>query len=75
MVKKIEDLKVIGYPWHTSHQAELAKLFKTYDMIYNPYRTWATSSRPIPDNVKAVTDYEKGEYDFALLHIDQQCFN
>lgn len=43
-----------------------------YDMIINPYRVWGTSSRPVPDNVHFVPHYEKGKYDFAILHIDQQ---
>jgi len=41
-------------------------------MIINPYRAWAYTHRPKPDNVNFVTHYEKGKYDFALLHIDQQ---
>ncbi len=44
-----------------------------YDLLINPYRTWGTTSRPMPDNVRWVTNYEKGKYDFAILHVDQQC--
>jgi len=41
-------------------------------MILNPYRTWGTSHRPFPDNARWVTHFEKGKYDFAILHVDQQ---
>lgn len=72
-MKKITDLKVVGTSWHTSHQHRIAPLFKQYDMIINPFRRfWAVSQRPQPDNVKYVTHYEKGKYDFAILHVDQQ---
>lgn len=66
--------KVVGIPWHIGHQAELAKLsfIERYDLIINPYRTWGTKSRPIPDNVNFVPYYERGKYDFAILHVDQQ---
>lgn len=67
-------LKVVGVPWHTSHQHELAKLpfIERYDLIVNPYRGWATTHRPIPDTVHEILYYEPGYYDFAILHIDQQ---
>lgn len=41
-------------------------------MIINPYRTWGTSHRPFPPNARWVTHYEKGQYDLAILHVDQQ---
>lgn len=69
----ITDLKVVGIPWHVAHQAELSKLFKEYNLLWNPYRAWGETSRPMPENMKMVTHYEKGYYDFAILHIDQQC--
>jgi len=56
------------------HQWELSKLsfIKQYDLIINPYRTWGTSHRPFPRNFNWVTHYEKGKYDLAILHVDQQ---
>lgn len=71
MAKK---LRVFGVPWHVGHQYELVRLpmFAQYDMIINPHRTWGESSRPIPDKVNWVTHYEKGKYDLAILHVDQQ---
>lgn len=67
-------LKVIGVPWHIGHQYELAKLpfMERYDLLMNPYRSWASVSRPMPENVHNVVEYKKGYYDFAILHVDQQ---
>lgn len=66
--------KVIGVPWHTAHQYELAKLpfIESYDLLVNPWRYWATSYRPLPEKVHEVPYYTPGKYDFAILHIDQQ---
>lgn len=57
------------------HQYELAHLpfIGQYDLLLNPYRTWGDKSRPMPENMKFVSEYVKGKYDFAILHIDQQC--
>lgn len=67
-------LRVFGVPWHVGHQYELAKLpfFKSYDLLINPYRTWGETHRPFPPKMKWVTHYEKGKYDLAILHVDQQ---
>lgn len=58
----------------TGHQAELANLsfIESYDLLINPYRVWGSKSRPVPENVNFVPYYEKGKYDFAILHVDQQ---
>lgn len=68
---------VIGVPWHVGHQHELAKLpfIKNYDLLINPYRTWGDKSRPFPEKMGWVDHYEKGKYDFAILHVDQQCLS
>ncbi len=70
----MKKLRIFGVPWHVGHQYDFAKapFIESYDLIINPYRTWGTSSRPIPENVKWVTSYEKGKYDLAILHVDQQ---
>jgi len=70
----MKKLRVFGLPWHVAHQWELAKLpwFGRYDLLINPYRTWGTSHRPFPKNMRWVTHYKKGEYDLAILHVDQQ---
>lgn len=67
-------LRVFGVPWHVSHQYELAQLpfIENYDFVINPYRVWGTQNRPFPENGRLVTHYEKGAYDLAILHVDQQ---
>ena len=59
------------------HQFEIANMpfIEQYDLLVNPYRTWGTNSRPFPEKCNWVTHYEKGKYDFAILHLDQQCVN
>ena len=59
------------------HQFEIAQMsfIGQYDLLVNPYRTWGTNSRPFPEKCNWVTHYEKGKYDFAILHLDQQCVN
>lgn len=66
-------LKVIGVPWHTAHQFELAKMFRKYDLLLNHYREWGESSRPMPENMNVVLDFDPKDYDLAILHVDQQC--
>lgn len=73
MPKKIDDLHVIGVPWHVAHQYELAKMFFTYDLLENPYRAWGDSSRPRPENMRHIIEFEPKDYDLAILHVDQQC--
>lgn len=70
----MKKLKVFGVPWHVSHQYELAQMsfIDTYDFVINPYRTWGSINRPFPENGRWVTHYEKGKYDLAILHVDQQ---
>lgn len=70
----MKKFKVIGVPWHTAHQYEIAKLpfIEQYDLMINPWRYWGDSQRPIPPNMGFVDHYEPGKYDFAILHIDQQ---
>lgn len=72
----MKKLKVFGYVWHVPHQYEIAKLpfVGEYHLIHHPFKTWDESGRPIPENVKFVTEYdEKEKYDLAILHLDQQC--
>jgi glycosyltransferase involved in cell wall biosynthesis len=70
----MDNLIVAGIPWHVAHQYEIAKFpfIKQYDLLINPYRTWGTKSRPVPDKVNWVTHYEKNKYDFMIAHVDQQ---
>ena len=70
----MKSIKVIGVPWHVSHQHELAKLpfIEHYDLLVNPYRSWGDDSRPFPEKMKMVMYFDAKEYDLAILHIDQQ---
>lgn len=69
-----EKIRIFGHPWHLAHQYELTKLpwaeffwLTTYKRGYNamprgdffPKENWVAS-------------YEKGKYDLAILHLDQQ---
>ncbi len=66
-------IKIFGMPWHAGHQHELFKLpWCEFSLLVNMRRTWAYKSRPLPDNVKMVPYYERGKYDLAILHVDQQ---
>jgi len=69
-----DKIKVFSTPWHISHQYELLKIpnLEFYYLI-NHTRKWSEQARPMPENLNWVPYYEKGKYDFALLHIDQQC--
>jgi len=47
---------------------------ESYDLIIEPYRKgFATTQRPKPANMHDVDHFEKGKYDLAILHVDQQC--
>lgn len=74
-MKALKEMRVLGYPWHTAHQYELAKLFGQYDMLMNYYRTWGYVSRPMPQNMREVVAFDPKDYDLAILHIDQQCID
>lgn len=66
-------IKIFGLPWHCGHQAELFKLPDcSFDLLVNMRREWAFNARPLPANVKRVPFYRPGQYDLAILHVDQQ---
>ena len=68
-------IKVFSYPWHVAHQYELLKIPFEWNYLIQHTRTWGSYARPLPEHVKWVPYFEEGKYDFALLHIDQQCIN
>lgn len=76
MIKK---LKVFCVPWHIAHQHRLFKLADRYPvefyMLKNNVRKWHEHIRPLHPSVTWVPYYEKGKYDLAILHLDQQCSN
>jgi len=71
----MKKLKIFGYAWHTSHQADLINSLPEHNFYYikNTIKHWAEEARPVPKNLFFVDHYEPGVYDFAILHIDQQC--
>ena len=68
-------IKIFSYGWHCAHQYELCKFPNTHFFyIKNRIKKeWTTENRPYPKNLDVVDHYEKGKYDLAILHIDQQC--
>lgn len=79
-------IKVFGVLNHQGHQYELLKLAKKYPVkfcyLLNNVRKWSSySHRPepttwlSPDEFEWVTHYTPGEYDVAILHVDQQHVN
>ncbi|KKK47463.1 hypothetical protein LCGC14_3154920, partial [marine sediment metagenome] len=74
----MEKVKVFNYPWHIAHQYELVRIPNTeWSWLAQHRRGYSASPRGdfVKDyNIKYVPHYEEGKYDFALLHLDQQCF-
>jgi len=68
-------LNILKYPWHTGHDYELAKLPHNFLYIKNTYRSWATSHRPIPENVTWVSSVSDVPSDLMILHLDQWSFD
>lgn len=74
MGKITKKLKGFNHPWHLAHQHTLAKLpFVDWEYLIQYKRPYSDQPRGDFMAGKWVTHYEAGKYDFALLHIDQQC--
>ena len=70
----IKPIRIFGVPWHVSHNYSLLNIPNTkWGLLQNNVRRWNWDVRPLPDNAKFVSYYEKGKYDLAILHLDQQC--
>lgn len=80
---KSNKLRIFGVVNHCGNQYELLKLAKRgnhkFSYLLNNVRRWTEySARPEPstiyssDEFEWVTHYEKGKYDVAILHVDQQ---
>lgn len=76
-------LRIFGVLNHIGHQWDMLKLVEKYNVKFcyleNNVRRWSEfSARPNPadiytkDQFEWVTHYEPGEYDVAILHVDQQ---
>lgn len=71
----MEKIKIFDYCWHIPHQYDMINALKDdCDFYYclNMKRHWDEDVRPLPEQLKFVTAYEPGQYDVAILHIDQQ---
>lgn len=73
----MKKLRVFGVLNHLGNQFEMLKLAENYPVEFtwleNNVRKWTKfSPRPMPSYLKWATHYEPGQYDIALLHIDQQ---
>jgi len=69
-------IHLFGHVWHLGHQYELCKIPGVeWFWLINPRRTFSSMPRGPIENygAKYVSYYEKGKYDVALLHLDQQC--
>lgn len=75
-------MNIFGVVNHVGNQHEMLKLTKRghkFSYLLNNVRRWNEySARPEPstiyskDEFEWVTHYEKGKYDVAILHVDQQ---
>lgn len=72
-------MNILDYPWHQAHLYRLAQaLPATFTVAAIRTPAWNAAQRPIPDNVRFVewdglTAWQPGEYDGALLHLDNWC--
>jgi glycosyltransferase involved in cell wall biosynthesis len=72
----MKKLKVFNHPWHLAHQYELMKFeWIDWSWLIQFHRQYNDTPRGDFFKGEYVVDYEKGKYDFALLHIDQQCLD
>ena len=72
--KDYKPIKIISVSWHIPHCYSLYKIPNTeWFLIPNNVKRWNWFSRPLPENVHWVPNYEKGKYDLAVLDVDQQC--
>jgi glycosyltransferase involved in cell wall biosynthesis len=70
----MKKLKVFNHPWHLAHQYELMKFdWLEWSWLVQYHRQYGDTSRGDFFTGNMVPHYEAGKYDFALLHLDQQC--
>lgn len=71
-------IRVFNYPWHIAHQYELMKVPDTqWSWLVQHRRPYGESARGdmiTKYGLKYTPYYESGQYDVAVLHLDQQCF-
>jgi len=75
---KRRKLRVLETCWHIAHNHDLIMALNDvadFDLLINYARRWDERNRPLPESVNWVTHIEPNKYDFAILHVDQQCSN
>ena len=78
--REYDTINVFNHAWHLwlSHQFSLLQIPDTQwtylEQCRRPYSTGARDDLINDFNVKKELFYEKGKYDIAILHVDQQCF-
>lgn len=78
MENKKRKLKIWGTAWHIAHNHDIMMALKDvadFYLLVNYTRRWDDKLRPLPENAHWVSYFEKGKYDLAILHVDQQCSN
>lgn len=76
----MKKLRVFGVVNHLGNNFEQLRLAENYDVEFtylkNNVRRWGrTSHRNQPDHLKWASYYEPGQYDVAILSVDQQCID
>ena len=72
----MKKIRIFDTPWHVSANYSLINIPNTeWGLLKNNVRQWNSDARPIPKNAHFVPYYEKGKYDLAILHVDQQCID
>ena len=68
--------RIFDHPWHLGHQFEMLKFpFAEWSWLENYKRKYSSNVRgDMEQSFKWVAAYERGKYDVAILHLDQQCF-
>lgn len=73
----MDKVRILDQAWHLAHQYELLKLPNVeWDWLIQHRRGFSITPRGemIKDfKINLVPHYEKGKYDLAILHLDQQC--
>jgi len=68
-------LRIFKVPWHSGHDYELMMSIPNvqWNLLICHARRWADQNRPLPPNVKWVTNFDPKENDLAIINVDQQC--
>jgi glycosyltransferase involved in cell wall biosynthesis len=77
----MEKIRILDHSWHLAHQYDQIKATKDFidwSWLIQHRRGFNTMPRGNflkEFEVKEVPFYRKGDYDLAILHLDQQCLN